>query len=101
MAVSDIDFDYVAQLRHEYMNEFLDSQMLIEDRIKFAGEIPKLLGNFDRLLREVHEIYGLLANATHDPAADADTEVRCCRSCEAFRRLADLASAWPEMRNPE
>lgn len=90
MSVADIDFDYVAQLRHEYMDVFLDSQMLIADRMKFAGEIPKLLGNFERLLREVHEIHPLLATQVmHTDEARAGME-----------RLAELASAWPEMRNP-
>lgn len=91
MNVADIDFDYVAQIRHEYMNVFLDSQMLIEDRIKFAGEIPKLLGNFERLLHAVNEIYPMLATQVmHTDEARAGMET-----------LRQIASAWPDMRNPE
>ncbi len=83
--MSDIDFDYVRQLDHEFTDVFLDSQMLIEDRIKFAGELPKLLGNFKRLHREVAEAYVALSTQV----------MHSTEAMNGMERLAAIAEEWP------
>lgn len=92
MSVEDIDFEYVAQLDHEYMHVFLDSQMLIADRMRFAGEIPKLLGNFKRLHREVAaDVTALFGDSDYDSNCRDDE----CKQCGAIRRLKEIARKWP------
>lgn len=88
----DVDFGYVRGLDHEYNHVFLDSQMNISERMKFAGELPKLLGNFWRMHREVIAIHELLEAAAIDGCLDT-MHASDCPLTQALDRLATLAES--------
>ncbi len=92
-----VEFEYIRRTRHEYMNVYLDSQMNIADRMKWAGEIPKILGNFYRLHKEVKEIAELLIQALEDGCVELRRhgEEEPCDSLDlALERLNEIAEEW-------
>jgi hypothetical protein len=94
-----VEFDYIRRTRDEYLNVYLDSKMNIADRIKWAGEIPKILGNFHRLHREVTEIAELLINAFEDGCIELRRHVHENDPCDSLdivlERLNEIAEEWP------
>lgn len=87
----NVEFGYIRDLRDEYNNVFLDSQMNIAERMKYAVELGKVLGNFDRLHHAVYECYTTLdKHGVDSPAGD-----------RAMALLEEIADAYRARRGQE